>query len=54
MVSTSWDLIAVLNACLPKFSADDPLDWHFAELTMCLSQNPLAYYRACCLSMRQY
>ena len=51
---TWWLMIAGLNACLSKFSADDPLDWHFAELTMCFPQNSLANCRACGLSVGLY
>ena len=54
MVSTPQDLVAELNACLSKFPADDPLEWHFAELTMCLLQGTLAYLNTCCWSVRQY
>lgn len=30
-----------LNTCLSKLPVDDSLEWHFAELTMCLPRAPL-------------
>lgn len=54
VVSTPWELVAVMNICFSKFLAVDSLEWYFAELTIWFLKDPLAYYNAYCLSVRHY